>query len=116
MNKRILKRLSILVVAMVTIQSTNAQSKWNIVSEHLLFNKPPFKACHASTLIETKNGEIVVACFGGAYEGNKDVVIWTGKILPEGSVAPKQAADGIVNDTLRYHAGTRFCLQKRMAH
>ncbi|MBV4355929.1 sialidase family protein [Pinibacter aurantiacus] len=102
MNKRILNRLYILSVLIVTIQNVHSQSKWTIISERLLFNNPPFKACHASTITETKNGEIVVACFGGAYEGNKDVVIWTGKILPDGSVIPKQAADGVVNDTLRY--------------
>lgn len=102
MNKRVFKRLQVLVVLFAIIQHVNSQSKWTIVSERLLFNDPPFKACHASTLTETKNGDILVACFGGAHEGNKDVVIWTGKIAQDGSVAPKKAADGIVNDTLRY--------------
>jgi len=113
MNKRILKRLYVFVVVIATMHTVDAQLKWTIVSEHLLFNNPPFKACHASTLTETKNGKIIVACFGGAYEGNKDVVIWTGNILPDGSVTPKQAADGIVNDTLRYPCWNPVLFTKR---
>ena len=78
------------------------QSKWTKVSTGDLFEEPPFKNCHASTLVQTKSGEIEVACFGGSQEGKKDVVIWAGKISASGKTEPKEVANGIINDTLRY--------------
>ena len=68
-----------------------------------LFKDAPFKSCHASTIAETADGDIVVACFGGSYEGCEDVCIWVTR-LPKGDfmwMEPAIAADGIFNDTLR---------------
>lgn len=36
----------------------------------------PFKECHASTLVETANGDILCAWFGGTKEKHPDVAIW----------------------------------------
>lgn len=48
-----------------------------------LFGEDPgFKECHASTLIHLKNGEFIVAWFGGTKEGNDDVGIWMTKGRP----------------------------------
>ncbi len=37
----------------------------------------PFKQCHASTLVETSDRNIICAWFGGTAEKNPDVAIWT---------------------------------------
>ena len=42
----------------------------------MVFNKPPFQECHASTILEINQNEILVAAFGGTKEGKKDVSIW----------------------------------------
>lgn len=50
--------------------SARAQQSENI------FNTAPFAACHASTLVELKNGDVMSAWLGGTAEGNPDVAIW----------------------------------------
>lgn len=68
-----------------------------------LFKDAPFSSCHASTIAETADGDLVVACFGGSYEGCEDVCIWVSrKQIDEGEwSAPIMAADGVLSDTLR---------------
>jgi len=55
----------------------SAQSSFTKVKEELIVQDAPFAQCHASTLLETSNGDILAAWFGGTQEGNKDVKIWT---------------------------------------
>jgi hypothetical protein len=55
----------------------SAQNYLKKLRKSLIFQDAPFAQCHASTLLETSNGEILAAWFGGTHEGNKDVKIWT---------------------------------------
>lgn len=80
----------------------SAQSKWTKVSEELVFTDPPFKQCHASTMVEVSPGKILLACFGGSGEGKKDVDIWLSVMDRKGISKPVDVANGIVNDSLRY--------------
>lgn len=41
-----------------------------------IFDIAPFRSCHASTVVELKNGDLMAAWFGGTAEGNPDVAIW----------------------------------------
>ncbi|MGI4739112.1 MAG: sialidase family protein [Janthinobacterium lividum] len=79
-----------------------AQQTWKITKQELLFSAPPFRQCHASTLVEVTKGKFLVACFGGSQESKPDVAIWLTTIDKSGSSAPQRVADGVVNDTLRY--------------
>jgi predicted neuraminidase len=45
------------------------------VSE-FIFDSAPFPSCHASTLVELANGDLMSAWFGGTGEGKPDVAIW----------------------------------------
>lgn len=44
--------------------------------ESFLFSAPSFSSCHASTLLELENGDILCAFFAGTEEGANDVGIW----------------------------------------
>jgi len=84
--------------------STFAQSPWKIVKQELLFKNPPFKQCHASTMVETSPGTILLSCFGGSAEGKNDVSIWLSTLTEKKVSSPVIIATGIVNDSLRFPA------------
>jgi alpha-L-fucosidase len=83
-------------------QTVTAQKAWKITKNELVFNDPPFSQCHASTLVETKRGELLAAWFGGSHEGNKDVKIWASSNVQGRWSAPVILADGKVSETLTY--------------
>jgi predicted neuraminidase len=81
-----------------------AQHAWAVAKQELLFTAPPFRQCHASTLVEVTKGKFLVACFGGSQESRPDVSIWLATLDRHGVSAPQRVADGVVSDTLRYPA------------
>ncbi|GAB2824044.1 sialidase family protein [Ferruginibacter profundus] len=80
-----------------------AQNKWRkgILVDEFIFDTASFPQSHASTIAETPDG-LIAAWFGGTREGNKDVCIWTSKMVNDKWTAPEKVAEGIINDTLRY--------------
>ena len=83
------------------LSNITAQKATLIKSENIM-QTPPFKECHASTIVELSKSKFMAAWFGGTRESNPDVTIWmafheNGKWSP-----PLSIADGIINDTLRY--------------
>lgn len=57
-----------------------------------VFTTAPFASCHASTVVELRNGDLLVAWFGGSAEGNPDVAIWGSRRTREGWAAPSEMA------------------------
>ncbi|MDR0891920.1 MAG: family 78 glycoside hydrolase catalytic domain [Mediterranea sp.] len=69
----------------------------DILKDEFLYEQAPFPQCHAATIAELKNGDLVSAFFGGTKEGNPDVCIWVCR-KPKGATtwtAPQLAADGV---------------------
>lgn len=67
------------------------------VKDQFLYESAPFPQCHASTIVETKDGDLVAAYFGGEYERHPGVCIWVSR-KPKGSdvwSAPILAGDGV---------------------
>ena len=54
----------------------NSPSKKAIVLEEFVFMKSPTRDCHASSLIELANGDLLCTWFGGTRERALDVKIW----------------------------------------
>ena len=48
-------------------------------TSEFIFESAPFASCHASTVIELSNGDLLAAWFGGTAEGNADVAIWSSR-------------------------------------
>lgn len=71
-----------------------------LVSEYI-YESAPFPECHASTITETANG-LLAAWFGGTYEKHPDVCIYVSENTDGKWNVPVMAADGVINDTLRY--------------
>jgi len=56
-----------------------------------IFEDAPFESCHASTLLETANGGLLAAWFGGTEEGHPDAAIWMSRKQKGGSwSAPRE--------------------------
>ena len=71
-----------------------------IVEASFLYEQAPFPQCHASTIAQTPEGDLVAAYFGGSYEKCPDVGIWVSR-KPVGSAvweAPVLVEDGVQPD------------------
>jgi predicted neuraminidase len=61
----------------------NKKDSITIVSSGYVFDAPqPFLQCHASTVVHIRNGNFLVAWFGGTHEKHDDVGIWLSKGKP----------------------------------
>jgi len=103
---RIVNKLSLAVIFALSLASFGVQSapkKINakLLTSEFIYEKAPFPSCHASTIVETKDG-LLAAWFGGTHENHPDVCIYTSACTRGKWSAPQQVADGIQSDTLRY--------------
>ena len=68
-----------------------------VVKDEFLYIPTTFPQCHASTIVETRKGDLVAAYFGGLYERHPEVCIYVSR-KPKGSdkwEAPQMVADGV---------------------
>lgn len=72
-----------------------------LLAEEFVYDKAPFKECHASTICQTTRG-LVTAWFGGSKEGKKDVGIWSSYHDGLRWSNPIQVADGVQHNGLRH--------------
>jgi len=54
----------------------------------------PTPQCHASTIVQTTDGSLLAAWFGGSREGEPDVSIWVARREKGGWTQPVMPADG----------------------
>jgi len=74
-----------------------------LVSEQIfpIANKPT-KECHASTIVETSDGELVAAWFAGTRERDPDVGIWVSRKEGGKWKEPREVVNGVQSMNLRY--------------
>lgn len=96
-----LKYLSI-AFTLIFLSSNIYAQKVEIIQSTAIFEKAPFEACHASTLVDLGEGKIMAAWFGGKHEGSKDVVIWSSIKTRTQWSQPIEIANGIINNTSRF--------------
>jgi predicted neuraminidase len=55
-----------------------------------IFKDAPFASCHASTIVQLSNGDLMASWFGGTAEGKPDVAIWSSRRTSSGWSAPAE--------------------------
>lgn len=93
--------MSALGFSQLTRNDIDPASRKGILIDQFIYRDSVIAQCHASTLVETKNG-LLAAWFGGTGEGNKDVCIYTSRLVKGVWTKPVIAADGKINDSTRY--------------
>lgn len=75
--------------------AANSTSKKAILLEEFVFTKSPTRDCHASSLLELSNGDLLCTWFGGTQEGHPDVNLWLSR-KPKGGTwqTPVVVSDG----------------------
>lgn len=61
-------------------------------SAEFIAKKMPTASCHASTIVELSNGDLLAAWFGGSAEGASDVAIWMSRHTAQGWTEPRVAS------------------------
>ena len=95
-------KTGIWIASFILINSCFAGNKPGLIEEEFIFEKAPFKECHASTIVELDNGELLASWFGGTNEKHPDVTIWLSRKKDNKWSVPRQVADGIQHDKKRY--------------
>ena len=72
-----------------------------IVKREFLYETAPFPSCHASTIVETRDG-MVTAWFGGTQEKHPDVGIWLSRLVDGKWTAPIEVANGVESAEKRF--------------
>lgn len=65
----------------------------HVILSEFIFTKADFEQCHASTIVELENGDLLTAWFGGKREGHRDVAIWYSRKHGEKWSQPKVLVD-----------------------
>jgi predicted neuraminidase len=55
-----------------------------------VYDDAPFPQCHASTIVETRDGGLLAAWFGGTREGDNDVAVWISRRGADGWSPPEE--------------------------
>ena len=84
-------RFSFLLVTVMALSSFS-QDQIKQVSAEFVFERAPFPSCHASTVVELANGELLCAWFGGKDEGDPSVGIWLSRRAASGWSPPIEVA------------------------
>lgn len=92
-----LRKIIGILLLLMNVAALYAQEELRLVTEEDIFTKAPFKSCHAATICSLNNGELMAAWFGGNYEGDTSVAIWSAIRNKDGWTSPKKIATGNLN-------------------
>lgn len=73
-----------------------------VVNSEFIYDTAPFPSAHASTIVETRDGSLIAAWFGGTAERNPDVGIWLARHEAGRWTPPVEIVNGVQSPSLRY--------------
>ena len=79
-----------------------AQSSLVMKSDVMVYDTPPFKECHASSIVEVSKNKFLIAAFGGSREGKDDVSIWLSHSDGNEWLPPQLIDTGVSDDQELY--------------
>ncbi len=77
-----MKSIAVMLLLFATLQAAP--------KGEFIFTSAPFKSCHASTIVELANGDLMAAWFAGSAEGEPDVAIWGSRRVGDHWSAPAE--------------------------
>ena len=96
-----LKYTPLIPVLMSGFLATLAAAAEPAISQEFVNENAPYPSCHASTIVETRSGQLIAAWFGGTAEKNPDVGIWVAR-WEKGAWTPgAEVANGVQKDGSR---------------
>ena len=78
-----------------------------------IFETAPYPQCHASTIVQTRDGALAAAWFGGTHERHPDVEIWFARMEGERWGTPISVATGVQPDGSRLPTWNPVLFQPR---
>lgn len=98
------KKLAIIIFILPLINSPTLSAQLSLVkkSEVMVYKTPPFKECHASTIVEISKNKFLIAAFGGSKEGKDDVSIWLSHSVGNQWGIPQLIDTGVAADLELY--------------
>jgi predicted neuraminidase len=87
-----MKSFQLCILSLLLLAGACQKVELPISEGSFLFDKAPFEACHASTIIEGKEGELLCAFFAGEKEGAKGTSIWLSRCCDGKWGAPVEVA------------------------
>src|SRR4051812_19177074 len=85
-----------------------------LIRSGFLYETAPFPSCHASTIVQARDGSMLVAFFGGTHERHPDVCIWLCRLGKDGKwSAPEMVGDGVQPDGSRQPTWNPVLFQPR---
>ena len=90
-------------------------SREAVVRAELIFplETRPTPGCHASTIVESREGRLVAAWFAGTDEGNDDVGIWSAHFENGQWTRPVEVANGVMSPQKRFPCWNPVLFQPR---
>lgn len=95
-TSKLLPLLTLMLLMSATSFAQTIQIK--LADSGFIFHDPPFKSCHASTIVQLEGKKLMAAWFGGENEGHPQVSIWTSIKNENGWTDPVKTVDGIQSD------------------
>ncbi len=88
-------RTHLIIACSLLCLTSAAVAESPIVESEFIYETAPFPECHASTIVEAADGNLVAAWFGGTREKDPDVGIWVSRKLKGTWTAPAEVATGV---------------------
>ena len=90
-----------------------ASTPSDLMHSEFIYQPGPVPQVHASSLAETRDGELVAAWFGGTAESNPDVCIYVSRRENGRWTDPQKVADGVVRGGVRFATWNPVLFQPR---